>query len=981
MKKTNYEIIIMTYKNRIIVSILLLQVLLTVGLFYLTNDALSNNSRNEVLKRAESMTSLLAVLSKDSVLSYDFATLESYAKELSHHPDINYVRILDQVGRVMVEMGGRCVTHDFSSDSDVYHVDDGCFDHQSPVMESGVQYGTVQIGINVDSLTNVGDELRRNVTLIGVAFVAFSTIVAGFLGRSLTKQLDKLLHASRQLAEGNRCHRIPINGEDEVSKTALAFNAMADEIDLSYAKLKDEVSVNKVIFDTSPSGILVTDLDGKITLYNTAIKNLIGVKGDELKGRCLLDYFSQITGCSSFSCLVGRCIGEGEDLEIVRQNSTYLPVHAVFGEVTINNNNMYVGVINDISDRKKNEALKSQYNEELEETVAKRTKELEHAKNQAEAGARTKASFLANMSHEIRTPMNAIIGFSEVLMLSGKIEGESKKQVELILNSAKSLLGIINDILDISKLESGRFSLEKVCFNLPNAISSALKTLDPLIVEKGLSVSLSIDPQVPSRVLGDPTRLRQVLLNIVSNAVKFTQEGQIDIHIKRAEEGMIHFRVQDSGIGMTSQQVDNIFEAFVQGDESTTRRFGGTGLGISICKQIIDLMQGKIWVESEYGVGSTFHFVVPFEEVEEFDTCLYEEATRFSHYISPRLFRILLAEDMESNADLALLRLRHQGHDVDWVKDGQEAINAYQSGKYDLILMDVMMPNTDGLKATRVIRELEQREGRQKIPIIALTASVMNEDYEECRKAGMDDVQPKPINFDELLLCIESHIGEGEGEVNKAVDFKLANEAAIEFSPVRHLIDVRKALELWQDEVVYAKALRLFAKENLVDATDIQQCLKRSPADIEQAYAIAHSLKGLSGNLSISQVHEYSITLTSHLKNGNINLASQVAEQLHTELIKVGASINKLVIDEVGESLDEPNNTAEFASLLIELNHVIEQCNPDLCEPIFQQMQHCYSYSLWKPVRLAVDNFDFDSAKAEINGIAKHLEIELENQT
>ncbi|WP_159737844.1 HAMP domain-containing hybrid sensor histidine kinase/response regulator [Vibrio atypicus] len=973
----------MSFRNRIITSILVLQVLLFSALFLLTNQALYDNNQAEVLKRAQAISSLLAKLSKDAVLSYDFATLNAYTTEVLLQPDISYVRILDQLGREMVSGGNDCKDKPFELDEDIYTVEDGCFDYHAFISESGSNYGSVEIGLDVASASVVGDVFRSRMVFIGILFTFISLLVAMFIGRKLTGRLSTLTIASQKFSEGERQHRIEVLGNDEVSKVAVSFNKMADEIVLSYSKLQKEITVNNAVLDTSPCGIVLLNAQGKVTLYNQALKSLMLGNNTPLQNIDFVTLFKTHDGKplidGKFQQFVAVCDGKGIDLEINNNSSGAIPIELLLREVSIEGNQNFVGVLNDITDRKLNEALTQKYNQELEETVKTRTIELENAKDEAEAGARTKASFLANMSHEIRTPMNAIIGFSEVLLLSGGLDGENKKQVDMILNSAKSLLGIINDILDISKLESGRFSLENVCFNLPNAIASSLKTLEPLIFEKGLTISLHIDTDTPTRVFGDPTRLRQVILNIVSNAVKFTEKGGIQLTVSTADNvDQLHFQIEDTGIGMTEAQLDSIFEPFVQADESTTRRFGGTGLGVSICKQIVELMDGKIWAESQNRLGSTFHFTATLPEAHDFETCLYEESSRYLSYVSPRLFNILLAEDIESNADLAQLRLGHQGHTVDWAKDGDEVLEKYHANTYDIILMDVMMPGTDGLEATKAIRQEERDQSKSKIPIIALTASVMNEDHEECRKAGMDDIQPKPINFDELLQCIESHVGEGVGDANKSIDIDLSNQDRIDFSPVQYFVDVYKAIELWQDDIIYAKALKLFGKNNLADALDISKCLESSPADVAEAHKISHSLKGLSGNLKMEKIHLSACDLTTEIKNGNLNVAKNLATELHQELVRAGNSINKLVINENNLTHSESEDVDEFSRLLHDLYEALELCNPDACEPIFLDMAKCFSYATWKDIRISVDNFDFESARSAVVSVSKSLNIDMD---
>ena len=524
--------------------------------------------------------------------------------------------------------------------------------------------------------------------------------------------------------------------------------------------------------DLTPMGFIITGLIFQFAIMRFRMLDLIPIArhtllGELIDGVLILDNKNRIADTNPSA---SELLNSNEDKMVGKPLREVLPVLSAIieripEESKIRNETFeFEGKIIDarVSSLMDKDILRGHLVVLRDVTDMKRAQEeLLKAKDEAEAANIAKSRFLANVSHEIRTPMNGIVGFLEILESTG-LNRKQSGYLNDVKSAAGALLALINDILDYSRAEADKIMLENIPFNLHMLIGESVSLFSPSAQKKGVRLVHSISGNVPRNVMGDPTRLRQVLNNIIGNAVKFTEIGQVSVTVDSSEYNagniMTIFEIADTGIGMTKDTVNKLFQAFTQADASTTRKYGGTGLGLAISKKTVDLLGGKIEVKSEPGKGTCFKISLRFEKADAPDARIQEAESCSAESDKGMMCdaRILLVEDIAANRKLAAILLQKMGYIVDFAENGRQAVEMCNRTAYDLLLMDCQMPIMDGYEASKAIRSASGRNSN--IPIVAMTANVQESDMEKSLEAGMNDYISKPISRKKLEECISRHL-------------------------------------------------------------------------------------------------------------------------------------------------------------------------------------------------------------------------------
>lgn len=702
-------------------------------------------------------------------------------------------------------------------------------------------------------------------------------------------------------------------------------------------KAQAEAKKYETLMQASGDGIHVLDIKGNLIEANEAFCSMLGYTYEEAKQLKVKDWdvkYSPTESIEHIPQLIGSCttfetLHKRKDGKIINVEINAVGVE-IGGVPTL------FCAARDITNRKIVE------------------QELQEAKEKAESATSAKSEFLANMSHEIRTPMNAIIGMT-YLLKNTNLDTMQFDYVKKIENAANSLLGIINDILDFSKIEAGKLELENIEFDLYEIIANVVNIVEFKIQEKDLKLIVGYDQSINTNLFGDPLRLTQILINLATNAVKFTSSGEIGIFIEKVCKDRFRFRVKDTGIGLSKEQRQKLFHSFTQADSTTTRRFGGTGLGLAISKQFVEMMNGTIWVESELGVGSEFIFEVDLleQEPKQISNNHLEQKNIYNNHLKQALDTlqgkcVLVVEDNILNQEVISGMLSPSGIVVDIAVNGIEAIEKFKVKKdvYELILMDIQMPLMDGYEATRHIRELDKQ-----IPIIALSANALKEDAIKSKQVGMNEHLNKPIATDLLFEMLLKYMSPTQSTTKSNIpDIKL---------PILKSLDVQS--------VVPSRISSLELYESIVLKFAVEYKNIKLELDDDDFGYVLHTLKGLSGTIGATRVYE---------------LSSMLEEQPNQKILDDMLDALKVVCDEIEKNFAKVDNETKFdeidedtlKNLLEELKLALETKRPKMIKPIVDELIKfrfdISRQSRFDDIKRLIMDYEFDLALSKLKDIS-----------
>jgi PAS domain S-box-containing protein len=755
----------------------------------------------------------------------------------------------------------------------------------------GIKYGYLLYACSMEETYSYIQSREATFVKHALGFILLGIFVSLLLGWLITKPLKEVIATANDFRRGDLTARVKEIAKDEVGVLAKAVNDMLTKTQDAILTLKEKRKQYQSIFRTAPNIILIIDRDLRIVDCNNQAKPMLEFDPGELTGQFLTRIISrehQKKAGLDFNEISRSGNGYGIECEVRRKSGEHRNglINITVRTDDIGRFSGAVIIIEDITERNLNRS------------------ELIKAKTAAERADKAKSEFLANMSHEIRTPMNGVIGMTG-LLLDTELNAEQTDFAETIDYSAKTLLTIINDILDISKIEAGRMDLENIDFVLSQAISEQVEPLKQLAREKNLNFNWQVSTNHILYLHGDRVRLMQIITNLIGNAIKFTSGGDVSLNVAVTNETddslLLNFAVIDTGIGITEERIKKVFNSFTQADSSTSRKYGGTGLGLSICKQLVELMGGEIGAESTVGKGTTFWFTVPFEKQKNININAKLDTPDHLEESIQCGAKILLAEDNLVNQKVAAFTLEKHGHEVVVAADGKIAVELLMQDEFDLVLMDIQMPNMYGFEATAAIRAKDSQVLNRDIPIVALTAHAMIGYDKKCRDAGMNDFLTKPMKPDLLMAMIKKWVKPKANAAITACGDTVAAMIDTPRDPVQNedseQLDVfcPEVLNesLMGDKELIASIMDEFVADIATQIDILDQAVDDSDCDL--ACKQAHKIKGASGNVGAKALAEVAKETEFAFKENDTCKCAIKVDEIKNQFQKLTAVLSEKV--------------------------------------------------------------------------------------
>ncbi|AWK90137.1 histidine kinase (plasmid) [Azospirillum thermophilum] len=778
----------------------------------------------------------------------DYATVQAVLDESRAAGGVEYLAVLDSSGKLVALSGwprdralpppeqALSLAPKEAGSGTEYR-----YDVRQPVALAGQALGTVQFGLDLGHIVSARKDLLTQGIAIAVIEILLSAGLLTLLGLWLTRHLTLLTRASEAMAAGDDAPPVMAEGNDDIGRLGAAFNTMSrairervdqltvsrDELEALARDVDQERARLSSLLAAMDFGVLFVGRDGRIAFANPAVGKLFGIAELPI-GATLESAFAGAGNAARDADLAALAAVDADELrEMVLADGRIVSWHNVPVRNAGGAQAGKLWLCVDVTEPQR------------------AARQLRQAKEEAEAANRAKTEFLATVSHELRTPMNGVLG-NLSLLTDGNLPAEERRLADVAHRSAETLLRLLDDILDLSKLDARRIELEEADCVVTDLVEGVIDVMRPRAAEKGLALSCHALPTVPEVIVTDPARLRQVLFNLIGNAVKFTETGHVAVRVRRGAavddtRFFLEFEVEDTGIGIAPDALRILFDRFTQADSSITRRYGGTGLGLAICRELCAMMGGSIDVDTAPGRGSVFRFTIvcrlgdpsALRPVERD----MEEAAR-SVELPP--LRVLAVDDVDINRDIVRGMLERAGHSVTLAASGSEALRLARDTEFDLVLMDIQMPGMDGLTATRMVRGMAGPRGQ--VPIIALTAHASGSSRPECLSAGMNGFVTKPLRPAALLAEI-AHILHGPDHAGPAPQPAQQPSAA---APAALLDDEQIGV---LREVLSPEEWHHSLSEFAIAARAEIAAIATAATAGESHRALAHTLKGMSLNV------------------------------------------------------------------------------------------------------------------------------------